>query len=135
MNVSNSTYASELRQQLRLAYPWCDNSVLHSCDVKQVQQQQTNGSCGLFSIATAVEFAVGNDPVVNYVSFDETSMRHHLALCFEAGEIKPFPKRSTSETSSCSHSSTGYHEEVSHVSTTTSNMNEWTTTISVASEQ
>ena len=45
--------------------------------------------CSLFSIAFAQALCAGVDPHLQ--AFDQHKMREHLHLCFEEGEILPFP--------------------------------------------
>ena len=54
-----------------------------------VQRQSGTTDCGLFSIAFAQALCAGVDPHLQ--AFDQQKMREHLYLCFEEGEILPFP--------------------------------------------
>ena len=57
--------------------------------IVDVQQQNNSYDCGLFALAYATELAFGYDPAT--FLWDQPSMRKHLLLCFEAGEMKRFP--------------------------------------------
>ena len=54
-----------------------------------VQRQSGTTDCGLFSIAFAQALCAGVDPHLQ--ALDQQKMREHLYLCFEEGEILPFP--------------------------------------------
>lgn len=59
--------------------------------IVNVQRQQSNHSCGLFSIAMAVDLCIGQDPCLS--SYDESSMRSHLEACFCQAKITQFPQK------------------------------------------
>lgn len=53
-----------------------------------VQMQSGASDCGLFALAFAVALCSGKDP--HKCSFQQDQMRHHLATCFENGELTEF---------------------------------------------
>ena len=56
-----------------------------------MQHQSDTNSCGLFAIAVATELVTaGGNPAT--CKWDKERMRHHLRLCFERKELKPFPR-------------------------------------------
>jgi hypothetical protein len=61
-----------------------------------VQQQEGNKDYGIFSIATALEICLGNNPEL--ITFDQKQLRTHLLDCFLNKKLLPFPKSSRSET-------------------------------------
>ena len=68
----------------------CASITLHYLDV---MRQVGPSDCGLFAIAFATALASGNDP--GQLFFDQSSMRHHLIQCIEAGCMQQFPVKKT----------------------------------------
>ena len=60
------------------------------CDV---QRQSGPNDCGLFAIAFATALCFGEDPTT--LGFTQTTMRHHLFSCIQAGKMTQFTTRST----------------------------------------
>lgn len=60
----------------------------------QVQQQPDGSSCGLFTVAFAVElaFAYGKECDLSQVRFDVSQMREHLRNCLLNKKLVPFPR-------------------------------------------
>ena len=84
---SYSVKSSTLRKQLA-AIVRTDKSAFQVRHIA-VQRQSGTTDCGLFSIAFAQALCAGVDPYLQ--AFDQHKMREHLYLCFEEGEILPFP--------------------------------------------
>ena len=59
----------------------------------QVQYQIGTSDCGLFSIAFAASICNSEDP--GKVLFHQNSLRSHLKVCLENGEITQFPRKGT----------------------------------------
>ena len=60
--------------------------------LKNVQQQEGEVDCGLYTIAFAFHIAGGN--AVGKLSLQQDKMKEHLINCFEKGQMKAFPKMS-----------------------------------------
>lgn len=61
-----------------------------SVEIPYYTQQQKGGTdCGVFAIAFAVLFALGDD--VSTVQFDQPRMRQHLVKCFQQEKMIRFP--------------------------------------------
>ena len=54
-----------------------------------MQRQQGCDDCSLFSLAVAFSLLAGDDP--SRLTYDQTCMREHLALCFQLSDLAPFP--------------------------------------------
>ena len=54
-----------------------------------MQKQQGYDDCGLFALAMAFSLLAGDDP--SQLTYDQSCMREHLALCFQLNELAPFP--------------------------------------------
>ncbi|XP_028404805.1 probable protein phosphatase DDB_G0282105 [Dendronephthya gigantea] len=54
-----------------------------------MQKQKGCDDCGLFALAVAFSLLAGDDP--SQLTYDQSCMREHLALCFQVGELGPFP--------------------------------------------
>jgi hypothetical protein len=62
-----------------------------SVEIPYYTQQQKGGTdCGVFAIAFAVLFALGDD--VSTVQFDQPRMRQHLVKCFQQEKMIRFPQ-------------------------------------------
>ena len=59
----------------------------------QVQYQIGTSDCGLFAIAFAASICNSEDP--GKVLFHQNSLRSHLKVCLENGEITQFPRKGT----------------------------------------
>lgn len=57
--------------------------------VVPVQQQEGSTSCGLYSIAAALNVALGEN--LRKVTYDDSQMRAHLEKCFDQQKLTPFP--------------------------------------------
>ena len=55
-----------------------------------MQVQEGNVDCGLFTIAVATDLAYGNDPA--NVIFVQKKMRNHVLENLESGSLQPFPR-------------------------------------------
>jgi len=56
-------------------------------------KQRGSRDCGVYSIAYAVEVAMGTDPAeLTNISFDQPKMRDHLEAIFDAARISRFPR-------------------------------------------
>ena len=82
-SVKSSTLRKQLAAIVRTDKP--------AFEVRHIAVQRQSGTtdCGLFSIAFAQALCAGVDPHLQ--AFDQQKMREHLYLCFEEGEILPFP--------------------------------------------
>jgi hypothetical protein len=61
--------------------------------VKVAHKQRGSTDCGVYSIAYAVELALGADPAeLANIRFKRSEMRAHLEEIFDAGRISRFPR-------------------------------------------
>ena len=92
-SLNSNTLSPDLVQQSKALYS-PDNS-LPTIRQAHIANTQIGGlDCGLFSIAYAIELAIGNDPAT--FTFDQSMMRHHLITCLENRRLTPFPKKNVS---------------------------------------
>ena len=54
-----------------------------------MQNQKGCSDCGLFAVAVAFSLLIGEDPSTQ--DYDQKTMRVHLAMCFQVGELAQFP--------------------------------------------
>ena len=84
-----------LEQQIAQVYGGGKSQLtVHSLSV---QQQVGLKDCGLFAVAFAVEVCQSHDP--SRVSYDQSKMRSHFALCLQEGHLVTFPKGKKSQES------------------------------------
>ena len=59
------------------------------CRSPSMQNQKGCSDCGLFAVAVAFSFLIGEDPSTQ--AYDQKTMQVHLAMCFQVGELAQFP--------------------------------------------
>ena len=84
-----------LEDQLALVYKSLisknDDILQLVVDLPAVQKPQNCNNSGVFAIAFAVHFTLGDD--LNLIIFEESQMRNHLRKCFHRKKFEPFPSR------------------------------------------
>ena len=76
----------QILPQLKLLYG-VDN--LSRVDFLPVTQQGTDPACGVFAIAFAFSYYLGQNP--SELKYSQHSMRQHLSLCLDSNQVLPFP--------------------------------------------
>lgn len=61
--------------------------------VLDVQKQTNKSDCGVFAAANAFSLASLQDPAEEVFDTENKAMRTHLAACFEARTLLPFPSQ------------------------------------------
>ena len=85
MGTIDDDFAEQLRVTCRTLFPKKNLSV----QVIRVQQQQGCTDCGLFTIAFAVDLAMGCTP--STIKYRQAEMRSHLKKCLKEGTFTQFP--------------------------------------------
>lgn len=112
-SLNSSVLKPDLLQQVNSIYS-PDNSSPTLRQAHIANSQQGGVDCGLFSIAYALELAMGNDPA-SY-TFDQGAMRHHFISCLEGRKLTQFPKKSVLLTST----------QFQNIGSSTPSLNKWT---------
>ena len=78
-----------LEKQICEIYQPAKKNGMITVTVVPVQQQVGSTSCGLYSIAAALNAALGEN--LRKVTYEPSQMRDHLEKCFDQQKLTPFP--------------------------------------------
>jgi hypothetical protein len=85
-SLSSNRVAPNVERQLKRVSIVVDSLIC----AMPFQRQVGSNDCGVFSIAAAVDLALGIDPCT--VNYKQGEMRKHLLVCFKKQHLSPFPR-------------------------------------------